>query len=97
MPSPVRRRPRETDPVVAARLQAISYADPYVFVHASDVLDPELFDEELFDEPAAGWVPRAPDPPPTPPPPLHTTEQIGCVAEWSPAPCRESPRCPTAF
>src|SRR4051812_32906426 len=69
MPSPVRRRPRETDPVVAARLQAISYADPYVFVHASDVLDPELFDEELFDEPAAGWVPRAPDPPPTPPPP----------------------------
>src|SRR3954447_8896189 len=69
MSSPVRRRSRETDPVVAARLQAISYADPYVFVHASDVLDPEVFDEEPFDDPAFGWVPRAPVPPPTPPPP----------------------------
>ena len=53
--------------MVAARLQAISYADPYVFVHASDVLDPELFDEEPFGEPVAGWVPRPPEPPPTPP------------------------------
>jgi len=52
--------------MVAARLQAISYADPYVFVHASDVLDSERFEDDPFDEPAAGWVPRPPEPPPTP-------------------------------
>ena len=68
MPSPVRRRPRETDPVVAARLQAISYGDPYVFVHASDVLEPELFEDEPFEPPAPGWLPHPPEPPFSPPP-----------------------------
>jgi competence protein ComEA len=74
MPSYVRRRPRETDPVVAARLQAISYADPYVFIHANDVLEPEPLVYEPFppepppsDGPSGGWVPepgpRAASPP----------------------------------
>ena len=63
MPSYVRHRPRETDPVVAARLQAISFADPYVFVHANDVIEAEPFDEPRR-EPADGWVPAS-DPPPS--------------------------------
>jgi competence protein ComEA len=71
MPSPVRRRP-DPDPLVAARLQAIAYADPYVFVHADDVLEPELWNDGTLPahEDLGGWVP---DPPPrrpaTPPPP----------------------------
>ncbi|BEP15154.1 hypothetical protein acdb102_34650 [Acidothermaceae bacterium B102] len=67
MPSYVRHRPRETDPVVAARLQAISFADPYVFVHASDVIEAEPFDEPR-SEPAGGWVPAPEGRPSTPPP-----------------------------
>jgi competence protein ComEA len=75
MPSYVRRRPRETDPVVAARLQAITYADPYVFVHANDVLEPDPVAYEAFpadsvpaSPPVGGWLP---DPVirPVPPPP----------------------------
>jgi competence protein ComEA len=81
MPSPVRRRQRDTDPVVAARLQAISYADPYVFVHASDVLDSEVFYDEPAVEPVAGWVPRPPEPPP--PPPVPPTTQVRARPSWT--------------
>src|SRR4051794_18198979 len=80
MPSPTRRS-REPDPVVAARLQAIRYADPYVFVHADDVLDAEPLTYQAFSAPTdvSGWVPepptRRPDPPPpaTAPPAVTTT------------------------
>jgi competence protein ComEA len=80
MPSPTRRS-REPDPVVAARLQAIRYADPYVFVHADDVLDTEPLTYQAISAPAdvGGWVPepptRRPDPPPpaTGPPAILTT------------------------
>jgi competence protein ComEA len=77
MPPYTRRRPRETDPVVAARLQSITFADPYVFVHANDVLEPEPFAYEAFsvagvarEVATGGWVPdpvRPPPPPPGPP------------------------------
>lgn len=61
----VRRRTREPDPVVAARLKAISYADPYVFVHASDVLEAEPAGAEPQPVDAramGGWVPDPPAP-----------------------------------
>jgi len=64
MPSYVRHRPRETDPVVAARLQAISFADPYVFVHANDVIEAEPYDEPR-PEWSGGWVPAPDDRPST--------------------------------
>jgi competence protein ComEA len=70
MPSYARRRP-ETDPVVAARLQAITFADPYVFVHANDVLETEhLAFEQLppvEEQRTGGWIP----PPPQLPKPLE--------------------------
>src|SRR4051794_13951776 len=61
MTSPVRRRHRDPDPAVAARLQAISYADPYVFVHANDVMEvesPALEDYPAVVERVGGWVPE---------------------------------------
>lgn len=61
---------------MAARLQSITFADPYVFVHANDLLEPDSFGYEGFSaadasERAAtgGWVPDPIRPPPPPPPP----------------------------
>jgi competence protein ComEA len=84
MPPYTRRRPRETDPVVAARLQAITFADPYVFVHANDVLDAEPpgydgfgVDADLDEGPVGGWVPSPPPRPPLPPPREMSPREAG--------------------
>ncbi|MDX6221833.1 MAG: competence protein ComEA [Frankiales bacterium] len=57
--------------MVAARLQSITFADPYVFVHANDVLESEpaaYQDIPTRDEPPpGGWVPDPPRPPAAPP------------------------------
>ena len=85
MPSYVRHRPRETDPLVAARLQAISFADPYVFVHASDVIDAEPFDEP---RPRAGrrLGSRAGAAPPPAPAPRSAARRPAWPDLWTAAP-----------
>ena len=72
--------------MVAARLQSITYADPYVFVHANDVLEPEPLEYEPFPPVEAmdglatgGWIPDPVRPPPPPPPPSRT-DPVGRVS-----------------
>lgn len=68
--------------MVAARLRSISFADPYVFVHANDVLfdpDPASYEDE---SPHGGWVPEPAIPPPPTAPPSHVTAPRAAWAEF---------------